>query len=203
MKITISGTPGAGDTTTTEKLAEKLGYKEISIGEIQKKIAKKQGKTPEELWEKQEKNPEELKKFNQKLDKKQKKIAEKQNNIIINGKLSAHHIPNADLKIFLDADIEERAKRALMRKKQGRKEFAETIDKGKKYKQPKKEKLREKIQEIKKRQNKETQHWEKLYGFNYIKDKDSYDLIIDTTNKKPNKVVKIIEKQIKKIQNDQ
>lgn len=199
MIITISGTPGAGDTTTTEMLAQELDYDHIKVGEIQKKIAKKEGLDSEELWEKQEENPEELKDFHKKLDKKQREVAKEREKLIINGKLSAHHIKNADLKIFLDADIKERAKRILMREKIGREEFAKKIDQETGYKEPKEKDLHKKIEEIKKRQEKETDHWEKLYGFNYIKDKEIYDLTIDTTNKKPQEVVKTIKKHVKKI----
>lgn len=199
MIITISGTPGAGDTTTTELLAQQLGYKTVEIGEIQKKIARKEGLDSEELWEKQEENPHELAEFNKKLDHRQKEIARRKDNLIINGKLSAYHIRKADLKIFLNADIKERAKRTLMREKIGREQFAETVEKEEKYQEPNEEELQKKIKEIRKRQKKETEHWKKIYGFNYIKDKDKYDLIIDTTNKKPMQVVKEIQQQIKKM----
>ncbi len=202
MLITISGTPGAGDTTTSEKLAQELNYKVVHIGEIQKQLAKQRGITPEKLWEEQEKNPKKLEKFNRKLDQKQVTLAQKEDNLILNGKLSALHIQNAKLKIFLDADITERAKRTIMREKIGRRNFAEKVDQKQEYNEPSAEEIKKQEKKIKEREEKETKHWKKIYNFNYIKDKEAYNLVIDTTDKRPEEVVKIIKNKVKKIQDD-
>ncbi len=202
MIITISGTPGAGDTTTTEQLSQELNYPIIEVGEIARKIAEEKNLDPEGLWEKQEKNPEKLEKFHRSLDQEQKKLAKEKENAIVNGKLSAHHLPKADLKIFLTAEIKERAKRILMREKIGREEYAEKIDEKQEYREPTEQEINKEIKKIKKRENKERKHWKEIYGVDYIKDKDQYDLLIDTTDKKPKETVETIKKQIEKIQND-
>lgn len=200
MIITISGTPGAGDTTVTERLAEELGYEVTKVGEIYKELAREKGLEPGELWEKHEENPEKLEKFHKELDEKQKNKTREKENLIINGKLSAFKIEEADLKVFLTAEIEERARRIAMRKKMGREEFAEKVNKGEEVKEKlSKEELEEAKEEIRKRQRKEIKHWEKLYGINYIEDRETYDLIIDTTDKKPKQVFKIIKREINKI----
>jgi len=203
MIITISGTPGAGDTTATDMLGEELGYKVIKIGEMCRKLAKEKELEIEQLWKKQEEEPEELRKFNREIDQKQKKKMKKKEKIVINGKLSAYHVQNADLKIFLTADIEERAKRILMRKKIGRKKYAEKVDnKEETKKKLEPEEMEKQVEKIKKRERKETKHWEKIYGYNYIKDREKYDMVIDTTNKKPSEVINQIKERIKEIKNE-
>lgn len=200
MIITISGTPGAGDTTITEMLSEEIGYEVVEVGEIYKKLAKEKELDPEELWKEQEKNPEELKEFHKELDERQVKIAKEKKNLILNGKLSAFKVKEADLKIFLTADLEERTRRIAMRNKIGRKEFAEKINKGEEVKEKPTEKEIEKAkEEIKKRQEKEVKHWKKLYGIDYISEKEAYDLIIDTTNRKPREVLEAIKRKSNKI----
>ncbi len=205
MIITISGAPGAGDTTTADMLSKKLGYEVIKVGEIYKKLAKEKNLDPDQLWEKHEKTPEKLKEFHRKLDEKQKEKVEKKKNVIVNGKLSAHHLPNAKLKILLTANLEERAKRIAMRKKIGREKYAKKVDKGEKERETKeltRKEIEKQIKKIKKRQEKEKKHWKDIYGFNYLEDREKYDLIVDTTNKKPSEAVEKIKKEIEKIKDE-
>ena len=49
MKITISGLPGSGTTTVAKLLAERLGYKLISAGDVFRKLAMERGMTLEEF----------------------------------------------------------------------------------------------------------------------------------------------------------
>ena len=42
MIITISGKPGAGDTSLTKDLSKKLNYETIKIGEAVKELAKRE-----------------------------------------------------------------------------------------------------------------------------------------------------------------
>ncbi len=181
MKIAIAGEPGAGSTTIAKRISKKLGYKLITTGEIVKQIAKKEKKTIEELWQEQDKNPKKEKQFNKKIDKQQKQQAKRYKNIVINGKLSAYNNPKAELKILLIADLKTRAKRTA--KRDGR-----TIKKQQ--------------EELEKREKEERKNWKRMYGFDYIKDKNRYDMIIDTTDLTPTKITNAIIKQIKKIQDN-
>ena len=51
MIITISGIPGSGKTTVGRMLAEKLGYKFYSIGDLRGKMAMERGMTIDQLNE--------------------------------------------------------------------------------------------------------------------------------------------------------
>ena len=182
MKITIAGEPGAGSTTIAKRIAKKLGYKLITTGEIVKQIAKQENKTIEELWQEQDKNPKKEKQFNKKIDKQQKEQAKKYKNAIINGKLSAYNNPKAELKILLIADLKTRARRTTKR------------DGGT---------IKKQQQEIEKREKEERKNWKKIYKFDYVKNKNKYDMIIDTTELTPTKITNAITKEIKRIQDNQ
>ncbi len=49
MIITLMGTPGAGKSTLGRLLAQKLGYKQYSMGDLQRRIAQEHGWTINEL----------------------------------------------------------------------------------------------------------------------------------------------------------
>jgi len=176
MIITIAGEPGAGDTTVSKIVAEKLQYKLVRIGDLTKQIAKQQGKTINQLWKEQEKDIKQLVEFNKNLDEMQKKIAKEEPNIIFNSRLGAFHNPQADLKVLLIADIETRAKRTANREKT-------TPEKAQKM--------------IKEREETERKQWRKIYCFDYLMDKDTYDKVIDTTDHTAEEVAEIIIKSLK------
>jgi len=178
MKITIAGEPGAGSTTIAKRLAKKTNYKLITTGEIVKQIAKQKNKTIEQLWQKQDKNPKKEKQFNNKINKQQKEQAKKYKNVIINGKLSAYNNPKAELKILLIAELKTRAKRTAKRDNRT---------------------IKKQQQELKKREQEERNNWKKMYKFDYIKDRENYNMIIDTTNLTPIKIINAIIKEIKNI----
>jgi len=164
MIITIDGLPGSGNTTATEKAAEKLSYKIVTTGEIFKKFAMDNGVAPGELskfWDTElGKSPETHHKLDQMQIAKAKEAQEKNENVIFNGKLAAYMLRDiAKLKIFLIAPIEVRAKRNSGRDNVP---FEQTKE------------------ELKKRVEQETENWGKIYGFNYIKDTQYYDFIIST-----------------------
>ncbi|NYZ79998.1 cytidylate kinase family protein [Candidatus Micrarchaeota archaeon] len=179
MIITVSGQPGAGSTTLAKQVAKTLHYRLLTMGEIHKRIAKQHGMAIKEYWEHQRKNPTAEKRFHNELDAYQKREA-KRGNIVINGKLSAFKIPNADLKILIVASLRERAKRTVKR------------DGGP---------IKSAMAAIKKRETIERRDWKKMYGFDYIADKRYYDFVIDTTKlneKQTNNVVLDIISKVKK-----
>ena len=175
MIITISGQPGAGSTTISKSLSKKINYKLITIGEINKQIAREQGMTIEQFWKHLEKQPKELEKFHKQLDEKQKKLAE-EDNIILNGKLSAFQIPQANLKILIIAELEIRAQRTMQRD-------GGLIEQARK--------------KITQREQMERKDWEKIYGFDYIADKEYYNMIIDASELTPEQITKAIIQQMK------
>ena len=111
MKITISGPPGSGTTTVAKIVAQKLGLKLISAGDVFRQLAAKKGMTVEEFSQYAEENPE----IDNLIDQTQKEMAEKEKDVVVEGRLSGWFVKNADLKVWIFADPEIRYSRIAKR----------------------------------------------------------------------------------------
>ncbi len=172
--ITISGFPGTGTTTIAKLLEKKLGLKYVYSGDIFRKMAKKYKMSLEEFGNYCERHRD----VDEQLDRYQLEILQK-GNVIVEGRMAgwlAHrnHIPST--KVLLEADLETRASRIVKREKGD-------IEKRKK--------------EILKRENSEATRYKKYYNID-LDDTSIYDLVIDSSDKKPDEIVEIIIKEIKK-----
>jgi len=175
MKITISGLPGSGKTTAAKLLAKKLKLKHYSIGNQMRKIAKKKNINELEL----SKIAEKQKDIDKKLDDFQKKLANK-DNFVLDSRLGFYFIPDS-IKIFLKVDPKEGARRIFNDKR--KEENFKT--------------LKQTLEAVKRRIKSEDIRYRKYYGIKNFRNKKNYDLIIDTTNLKPEEVVDRIIRFIK------
>ncbi len=175
MIITIAGTAGSGKSTVGKKLAKKLGYKHYSMGDFQRIIAGEKGISIIELGKLEEKD----KSIDLLVDKKQKELGKKENNFVIDSRLGFHFIPKS-IKIFIDADLKERARRIFA--DNNRKESYKSIE--------------DTARGIRKREESEKKRYKRYYGVNHL-DKDNYDLLIDSTNCSPDRILKIILQYLK------
>ena len=107
MRITVSGPPGSGTTSLSKHLSSKYSFDLISAGEVFRSLAKEQGKNLIEFGKLCETDPA----VDKLIDERQKEIGENKDNIIIEGRLAGHMIKNADLRIWIAASAECRAKR--------------------------------------------------------------------------------------------
>lgn len=172
MIITVSGRAGAGKSTLAKALAKKLTLKRYSSGDLQRQIAKEKGLSLLDL-NKLEEQSDALDKL---VDKKTADLGRNEDDFVIDGRLTFHFIPRATLKVFLDADINERARRI----------FNDERD-GDSYKS-----LADTVKAIKIREASEKKRYKKYYGLDYTKP-SNFDLIVDTTNSTPDQtVVKVI-----------
>jgi cytidylate kinase len=167
MKITISGLPGSGTTTVARLLAEKLGYKLISAGEVFRRLAMERGMTLEEFSRYAEDNPE----IDLYIDKMQRELAEREDNVVVEGRLSGWMIKDA-FKVWIYADPEIRYERIAKR---------EGIE------------LSRARVETKRREELERRRYKKFYSID-IDDISIYHIAINSGLFKPEEIVEIILK---------
>jgi len=174
--ITISGLPGCGSSTTGALLAEKLGLKFFSVGTYTKKIVredekieKKQTEYAIDFWKTKRGKS---RNHHVAVEVLQQKLAE-EGDIVIESKLGIRFVKNSDFKIWLKAPTEARIKRYAQR--DGNHE-----DKAK--------------QQLEEKEKMERENWKRIYGFDYFDQEKEADLVIDTSDKSPEKIVDIIIK---------
>ncbi len=169
MRVTISGPPGSGTTTVAKLLAEKLGYKLISAGEIFRKLAVERGMTLEEFSKYAESNPD----IDFYIDKLQKEMAEREKNVVVEGRLSGWMVKDA-FKVWIYARPEVRYRRIA--KREG-KDLARVRS------------------ETKRREELEKRRYKKFYSID-LDDVSVYHLAINSEHFKPEEIVEIILKAL-------
>jgi len=111
MKLTLSGLPGSGTTTIATLLSGKLGIEVISAGAMFRQLAADKNFKLDQFSKMAEAEAE----FDRWVDAKQQEEAAKRDNVIVEGRLSGHLIQDADLRIWLKAPAEIRARRIAAR----------------------------------------------------------------------------------------
>jgi cytidylate kinase len=166
MRITISGLPGSGTTTIAKLLSKELSLELISAGELFRAMAKERNLPLDQFSKLAENNDD----FDRWIDRKQREEAMKREQIIIEGRLSGFFVPHADLKIWLKAPIEVRARRVA-----GREKIA----------------YEEALSAMTSREQSEYLRYEKYYGI-HLDDLALYDLVIDSSRWNENDIVDLI-----------
>jgi len=172
--ITISGLPGTGTTTIAKLLKKKLGLEYIYSGDIFRNMAEKYNMSLEEFGSYCEKHRD----IDEDLDRYQLEILQRRN-VIVEGRIAgwiAYHNQIQSTKVLLEADLETRVSRIVKR------------DGGD---------IETRKKEILKRENSEATRYKKYYDID-IGETSIYDLVIDSSDKTPEKIVEIIIKEIKK-----
>jgi cytidylate kinase len=169
MIVTIGGPIGSGKTTVAQAVAEKFGFTHVSAGVVFRELAREKGITLEEFSKLAEENPE----YDKELDARQIELAEKAENAVIDGRLSGL-IMDADLKVWLRASLETRAKRVCERED---KELSEALD------------------DVKNRGDSELKRYKEIYDID-LRDLKPYDIVINTELFSAEEVTSIVEKAI-------
>jgi len=166
MRITISGLPGSGTTTIAKLLSKELSLELISAGELFRAMAKERNLPLDQFSKLAENNDD----FDRWIDMRQREEAMERENVIIEGRLSGFFVPHADLRIWLKAPVEVRARRIAGREKI-------TYD--------------EALSAMRSREQSEYMRYEKYYGI-YLDDLSLYDLVIDSSRWNENDIVEMI-----------
>lgn len=111
MRITISGLPGSGTTSLARQLSEHYGIPLISSGEIFRQMAQERGLSLAAFGTLARSDPG----IDRLIDEKQKEVGARNDNIILEGRLSGWMVPDADLKIWLMAPVMCRVQRIFGR----------------------------------------------------------------------------------------
>ncbi|MCK4883823.1 MAG: cytidylate kinase family protein [Candidatus Diapherotrites archaeon] len=165
MIITISGNACSGKDSTADIVSEKTNLKLLKS--TMKTVAKEKGFDDVLEFEKQyASNSDEWDKM---LDDWQKKETSKGNCVLVS-MLSGVNVPNADLKVFLHASVEERARRVNKR---------DNVP------------IEESIEYIKNRDTITRKRLNEIYGVDFW-EFSHYDLIINTQKWSAEKVSEII-----------
>jgi CMP/dCMP kinase len=176
MIITLTGLPGAGKSTIATLLSKELDMPWYSIGDLRGKMAEDRGMTIDEfnaLGEQED--------FTDKdVDDYQTKLGQTETNFIMDGRLSWHFIPSS-FKVFLNVDEEHAAERIFHASKEGLRPDEDPYESAQEVKEA-----------IKARLASDQKRYHKYYSINYL-ERSNYDLVIDTSTKTPEEIVKIIK----------
>ena len=173
MIITIGGLAGTGTTTLAELLSEKLDIPYISAGFVFREMAAEKGMSVLEFSEFAEGNDE----IDKEIDRRQAEKAKLADNLIVEGRLSAFFVDNADLKLWLITPFDVRSKRISDRE-------GKAVDVAK--------------NEIITREKSEALRYKEIHNID-ISNMDIYDLIINTDSFNPESISEIITTTLKVI----
>ncbi|MDO5824178.1 (d)CMP kinase [Methanobrevibacter sp.] len=173
MIITIGGLAGTGTTTLAEVLSEKLDIPYISAGFIFREMAAERGMSVLEFSEFAEGNDD----IDREIDERQAEKAKSADNLILEGRLSAFFVENADLRIWLMTPFDVRSERIAQREEKS----AEVAR-----------------DEIIIRENSEALRYKEIHNID-IGNMDIYDLIINTDSFNPESISEIITTTLKVI----
>ena len=173
MIITIGGLAGTGTTTLAQVLSEKLNVPYISAGFIFREMAAERGMSVLEFSEFAEGNDE----IDKEIDKRQAEKAKSTDNLILEGRLSAFFVDNADLRICLMTPFDVRSKRIAERENK-------SVDVAK--------------SEIIIREESEVLRYKEIHNID-ISNMEIYDLIINTDSFDPESISEIIATTLKVI----
>ena len=165
MIITISGVPGSGKTSVAKLIAQKLGLNFYSVGGLRGKMALERGLTINELNALGEKD----KTTDTIVDDYQRELGEKEDDFVIEGRLSWHFIPRS-FKVFLGCAPDEAARRVQASREERPDEKIPSDPAAVRA-------------ELDARTASDKRRYQEFYGVDYL-DPSHYDLIVDTTNLK-------------------
>lgn len=180
MIITITGEPGSGKSTIGKKLAEKLDYERIYMGQIYRDTAKQKGMTVAEFSKYTQDHPE----TDFEIDEYQQKLGQKKDNFIIEGRTSWFLIPHS-IKLYITVAPLTGARRV----------HNELQSENSRNEDRKIDTVEDILDSHKRRMESDKQRYLKYYQKDCF-NKKNFDFVIDTTDLTPDEVFQQIWKYI-------
>jgi len=177
LVITIGGPPGAGTSTIGRGVCNEFGLEYFSTGRVFREIAEEKGLVVEDLSKVAGREVDE------EVDRRSREIMEK-GNCVIGSKLAGTiHGDLADVRIWLNAPLEGRAKRIFNdKKKRIAREPFKDIEQCKNH--------------IKARFDEDVRRYKEFYDID-LSDLSNYDLVINSTDVPAEGVIKIVAEYIR------
>ncbi len=160
MIITVSGLIASGKTTTARALAERLGLRYLSAGEIMRRWAAQRGITLLKFSELAEQDHS----IDRELDRLQVELCQ-QGNLVLDSRLGGWLVA-ADMKVWLKAPLEVRAQRVAQREG-----IPVTVARA----------------ELERREGSERRRYQEIYGID-LDDLSPYHVVLDTSRWGPEEV---------------
>jgi len=182
--ITLAGSNGSGKSSTAKGVAKKLNFKHFSSGDFMRQIAKEKNVTLEELSRIAEKEDWVDKKLDDYV-----RAAGSEDKIVIDSRLAFHWMPDS-FKVYLDLDSETAAKRMLQDMQNNPNRRTENDGQI--------ESTEKMIEKSAKRLESERKRYFDLYGIKDHKDKNNFDLVVDTNKNNLEQVIDIVILEYKK-----
>lgn len=184
MIISITGGPGTGKTSVGKLLAKRLGYNYYSMGELRGKMALERGLTINELNKVGESDAS----TDTTADDYQRELGNKEDNFVIEGRLSWHFIPHS-FKVMLTCDPDEAARRIYEARK---------AEPDERQDEPEYASVDEAKAAIKERIESDVRRYQKYYQIDY-RDPAHFDFVLETAPiKGVEAVTDLVEEAVKK-----
>lgn len=176
--ISLSGDLASGKGTVSNILTADLNYGIYRNGEYFRKLAKEMGMDVTSFNVYVKEHPE----IDRQIENSAAEYAKQNDNFVIDARLGWYAVPES-FKVYLKVDLDVSAQRAFYDEKRKSTEKFNTVE--------------EQKQDIIRRYNYENERYWNLYQIRK-NDMSNYDLVVDTTDKIPEAVAKIIEEEYSK-----
>ena len=176
--ISLSGDLASGKGTVSNILTADLDYGIYRNGEYFRKLAKEMGMDVTSFNVYVKEHPE----IDRQIENSAAEYAKQNDNFVIDARLGWYAVPES-FKVYLKVDLDVSAQRAFYDEKRKSTEKFNTVE--------------EQKQDIIRRYNYENERYWNLYQIRK-NDMSNYDLVVDTTDKTPEEVAKIIEEEYSK-----
>ena len=176
--ISLSGDLASGKGKVSNILTADLNYGIYRNGEYFRKLAKEMGMDVTSFNVYVKEHPE----IDRQIENSAAEYAKQNDNFVIDARLGWYAVPES-FKVYLKVDLDVSAQRAFYDEKRKSTEKFNTVE--------------EQKQDIIRRYNYENERYWNLYQIRK-NDMSNYDLVVDTTDKTPEEVAKIIEEEYSK-----
>lgn len=164
MRVAISGKSGCGNTTVSTMVASRMGYPLINF--TFRNLAKERGIEFWEFCKLAEKDDS----IDKELDTRQVAMAMETTDCVLGSRLAIWMLEKADLKVYLTATTEERARR--IQKREGGT-------------------LSQRMEETRKRDENDSARYKRIYGIDNT-DPSIADMVIETDELSPEQIASLI-----------